>query len=174
MVFHPSFVLSNATLPTLFSQLFNFLWWYSDFVSSLNVPCTFLLWDLCSCCFVFLEYLPSILYVVCLVAKTLCDPMDYSPPDSSVRGDSPGKNTGVGGRTLLQGIFPTQGSNPGLRHCRWIRYHLSHQGSSQYSTKTELIYSSLIDRLPLDSTSLNAPWVTRSGPDAPSKGSHKT
>ena len=43
--------------------------------------------------------------------------------------DSSGKNTGVGGRALLQGIFPTQGSNPGLPHCRKILYHLSHQGS---------------------------------------------
>ena len=47
----------------------------------------------------------------------------------SVHGDSPGKNTGVGSRSLLQGIFPTQGSNPGLLHCGWILYHLSHQGS---------------------------------------------
>ena len=37
--------------------------------------------------------------------------MDYSPPGSSVHGDSPGKNIGVGCHTLLQGIFPTQGSN---------------------------------------------------------------
>ena len=42
--------------------------------------------------------------------------------------DSPGKNTGVGCHALLQGIFPTQGSNPALLHCRWILYHLSHQG----------------------------------------------
>ena len=46
-----------------------------------------------------------------------------------VRGDSPGKNTGVSCHVLLQGIFPTQGSNPGLPHCRRILYHLSHQGS---------------------------------------------
>ena len=38
-------------------------------------------------------------------------------------------NTGVGSLSLLQGIFPTQGSNPGLPHCRWIRYQLSHKGS---------------------------------------------
>ena len=44
--------------------------------------------------------------------------MDYSPPGSSVYGDSPGKNTGVGCHVLLQGIFATQGSNPGLPHCR--------------------------------------------------------
>ena len=40
--------------------------------------------------------------------------MDYSPPGSSVHGDSPGKKTGVGCCALLQGIFPTQGLNPGL------------------------------------------------------------
>ena len=53
------------------------------------------------------------------------------PPGSSVHGDSPGKNTGVGCHALLQGLFPTQGSNPGLPHCRWILYHLSHQVSSR-------------------------------------------
>ena len=46
------------------------------------------------------------------------DPIDCSPPGSSVHGDSPGKNTGVGCLAFLQGIFPTQGSNPGLPHCR--------------------------------------------------------
>ena len=39
------------------------------------------------------------------------------------------KNTRVSSYSLLQGIFPTQGSDPGLSHCRWIPYHLSHQGS---------------------------------------------
>ena len=43
---------------------------------------------------------------------TLCDPVDHSPPGSSVHGDSPGKNTGVGCHAFLQGIFPNQGSNP--------------------------------------------------------------
>ena len=41
----------------------------------------------------------------------------------------PGQNTGVGSHSLLQGIFPTKGSNPGLPHCRQIFYQLSHQGS---------------------------------------------
>ena len=40
-----------------------------------------------------------------------------------------GQNTGVGSLSLLQGIFPTQGSNPGLLHCRQILYQLSHKGS---------------------------------------------
>ena len=43
--------------------------------------------------------------------------------------ESPDKNTGVGCHSLLQGIFLTQGLNPGLLHCRRIFYHLSHQGS---------------------------------------------
>ena len=55
--------------------------------------------------------------------------MDCSPPGSSVHGNSPGKNTGVGYHALLQGVFPTQGLNPGLLHFGWILYCLSHQGS---------------------------------------------
>ena len=43
--------------------------------------------------------------------------------------NSPGQNTGMGSQSLLQGIFPTQGSNPGLQHCRQILYQLSHEGS---------------------------------------------
>ena len=53
--------------------------------------------------------------VLCLVTQsclTLCNRMDCSPPCSSVHGDSPGKNTGVGCHALLQGIFLTQGLNP--------------------------------------------------------------
>ena len=45
------------------------------------------------------------------LCPTLCDPVDCSPPGSSVHGDFPGKNTGVGCHALLRGIFPTQGSN---------------------------------------------------------------
>ena len=63
------------------------------------------------------------------VVPTFCDPMDYIPPSSSVHGDSPGKNTGVGCHALHQGIFPTQGLNPDLPYCRQIPYHLSHQRS---------------------------------------------
>ena len=63
-----------------------------------------------------------------------------SLPGSSVHGDSPGKNTGVGCHALLQGIVPTQGSNPGLPHCRRILHHLSHQGSPSTFLAT-LMYS---------------------------------
>ena len=72
--------------------------------------------------------------VLCLVAQScliLCNPMDCSPSGSSVHGDSPGKNTGVGCHALLQEIVPTEGSNPGLPHCRQVLYCLSHQGSQR-------------------------------------------
>ena len=65
--------------------------------------------------------------------------------------DSSGKNTGVGCPALLQGIFPTQGSNPGLLHCRQIFYHLPHQGSPfklyQYRWMPNILtYFSLLSR----------------------------
>ena len=53
---------------------------------------------------------------------TPCDPMNCSPPASSVHWFFPSKNTGVGCCFLLLGIFPTQRSNPHLLHCRWILY----------------------------------------------------
>ena len=59
---------------------------------------------------------------------TLCDAVDCTLPGSSVHGDSPGKNTGVGCHALLQGIFPTQGSKLGLLPQRQIFYCLSQQG----------------------------------------------
>ena len=70
--------------------------------------------------------------VLCLVAQlcpTVLWPHGLSPAGFSVHGDSPGKNTGVCCHALLQGIFPTQRWSPGLPHCRWILYCLSHQVS---------------------------------------------
>ena len=72
------------------------------------------------------------IYVLCLGAQscpTVCNPIDCSPPGSSVHGDSLGKNTGVGCHALLQGIFWIQGFNSGPPHWRQILYHLTHQGS---------------------------------------------
>ena len=69
---------------------------------------------------------------MCLIAQlclTVYDPMDCSLQGTSVQGDSPGKNTGMGCHFLLQGIIQIQGSNPGLLHGGQILYHLSHQGS---------------------------------------------
>ena len=69
-----------------------------------------------------------------------CNPMDYSPPGSSVHVDSSGKNTGVGCHSLLQGIFLIQGSNSGLLQCRQILYHLSHREGSPNKLITNIIY----------------------------------
>ena len=67
-----------------------------------------------------MSILSEIRTVLCLVAQscpTLFSPMACSSPGSSVHGDSPGKNTGVGCHALLQGIFPIQESNQSLLHC---------------------------------------------------------
>ena len=74
--------------------------------------------------------------------------MDCTPPGSSVHGDSPGKNTGVGCHALLQGIFPTHGLNPDLLHCRHILYHLS-------TREAQLIPLSSVVQLSLFAT----PWT---------------
>ena len=60
----------------------------------------------------------------------------YSPWNSL------GQNTGVGSLSLLQGIFPTQGSNPGLLHCRRILYQLSHKGSPRILERVAYHFSS--------------------------------
>ena len=94
----------------------------------------------------FIEHLTGIYYIstMCLVAQSCpisCDSVDCSLPGSSVHGDSPGKNTVVGCHVFLQGIFPTQRSNPGLLHCRQIRYCLRHQGSPYYVCVSICIYT---------------------------------
>ena len=74
------------------------------------------------------KYLVSaVLYLVAQLCPTLGDPVDCSPPGSSVYGDSPGETTRVGCHALLQGIFPTQGWNQGLLHWRQVLYCLNHQ-----------------------------------------------
>ena len=68
----------------------------------------------------------KLLIKVAQLCLTLCDPMDCTP------WNSPGQNTGVGSLSLLQGIFPTQGSKSGLPHCRQILYQLSHREAQEY------------------------------------------
>ena len=66
---------------------------------------------------------------VAKLCLTLCNPMIWSLLGSSTHAIFPGKSTGVGCHCLLQRIFPTQRSNPGLLHCRQTLYHLSHKGN---------------------------------------------
>ena len=96
----------------------------------------------------------NVLNVQCAVLRltaqscpTLCNPMDCSLPGSSVHGDSPGKNTGLGCHALLQGIFPTQGSSLGLPHGRQIVYQLSHQGSPWYKKLLKIVMPIQIKRM---------------------------
>ena len=74
---------------------------------------------------------PLVCFVlVTQLCLTLCDPMDCSPPGSSVHGILQARILEwVGCHSLLQGIFPTQGLNLGFLHCRQILYCLSHQQS---------------------------------------------
>ena len=78
-------------------------------------------------------------FLFCYVLDHLCDhfigkwsesyPVMSDPLQPYSPWNFPGQNTGVGSLSLLQGIFPTQVLHPGLTHCRWIRYQLSHKGS---------------------------------------------
>ena len=77
--------------------------------------------------------------LVAPLCPALCDPVDCNAPGSSAHGILQGQNTGVGSSFLLQGIFPTQGQNPGLLHCRQFLYQLSHQGSpNSFKIKAKL------------------------------------
>ena len=93
------------------------------------------------------------------MAESLCRPpetittllISYESESRSVTSDSlpphglyspwnsPGQNTGVGSLSLLQGIFPTQGLNPGLPHCRKILYQLSDKGSASHKASQERV-----------------------------------
>ena len=73
----------------------------------------------------------SVCVLVAQSCPTLCHPMD-SRPLCLCPWDSSVKNIGAGSQFLPQGIFPTQGLNSGLPHCRQILYHLNHQGSPDY------------------------------------------
>ena len=82
-----------------------------------------------------------LLFAACPLTQWKSESVSYSLMSSSLRPhrayptrilcpwNSAGKNFGVGSHSLLQGIFPTQGSNLGLLHCNRILYHLSHLGS---------------------------------------------
>ena len=65
---------------------------------------------------------------VCLLSRSVVS-NSLQPHGLYSPWNSPGQNTGVGSLSFLQGIFPIQGSNPGLLHCRWILYQVSHKGS---------------------------------------------
>ena len=127
---------------------------------------------------------------------TLCDPTDYTvhgilqarilqwvafpfsrgssqPRDQTQESTLPAepqgkpKNTGVGSLSLLQGIFPTQGSNPGVPHCRWMLYQLSQKGSPRILEWVAFPFSRGSSQ-PRDQTQVScfAGRATREAPDS--------
>ena len=75
----------------------------------------------------------------CSVMSNSLRPHGLLPTTLLYPWDSPGKNTGMGSHSLLQGIFPTQGLNLGVLHCGQILYHLRHQGSRHFIWNVNLM-----------------------------------
>ena len=113
-------------------------------------------------------------FLVCPVSPELSASLGYESKSCSVMSDSlwphglyspwnsPGQHTGVGSRSLLQGIFPTQGSNCGLLHCRQILYQLSYQGGPSGDTpdSIDLLFTISVGH-PMPNLFLN--WKVASG-----------
>ena len=116
------------------------------------------------------NHICAMLRLVAWLCSTLCDSMDCNPPGSSVHRDSPGQNTEVDCHVLLQGVFPTQGLNPGLPHCRWILYHMNHQGSPRilewvtYPFSRESSWSRNRTRVSCIVGGFFTSWATREAP----------
>ena len=91
-------------------------------MSIMNIKGEYILGSISQTCLQYSFFSQTCVVLSHSVMSNSFDPMDCSQQGSSVHGDSPGKNTGMGCYDLLQGIFPTQGSNPGLPHCRQILY----------------------------------------------------
>ena len=122
----PSTPIPQPALLTLFLScistcyIFTCLYWLSSVLSLPTLECKIYKSKdiVCFVTTIHATFTPE--QSVCVCAKslqscpTLCDPMDCSPPGSSVHGVSLGKNIGAGCHALLQGIFPTQGSNSSL------------------------------------------------------------
>ena len=105
-----------------FSWFLTYLTFLSKLLAILDIFSRLFIW--CSCS-TLTPPLTTALWSPYSLIHGLCSPWN-----------SPGQNPGVGSHSLLQRIFPTQGWNPGLLHCRWIPYHLSHQGSPIYWVTT--------------------------------------
>ena len=108
--------------------------------------------------------------VSCSVVSDSLQPHGLQPTRLLCPWNSPGKNTAVGCCSLLQRIFPTQGSNPGLLHCRQILYHLGHREvllrtcteKSPHSSHSNTFFLSARELLPWGALYLQDLTVTQS------------
>ena len=82
--------------------------------------------------------------VTCSVVANSLQPHGLQPTRLLCPRDFPDKDTGVGCHFLFQGIFPTQGSNPGLLHCRQILYQLSYKGDPCFTSCCAEMFSTFI------------------------------
>ena len=87
-------------------------------ISSLGIFLGIIFWNRFSVSF--FRFPPSCILIMHILWKSLSRVWLFMTRGLYSPWNSPGQNTGVGSLSLLQGIFPTQGSNPGLPHCRWI------------------------------------------------------
>ena len=92
----------------------------------------------------------------CSVMSNSLRPHELQPARILLPWNFPGKSTRVGFHFLLQGIFPTQGSNPGLPHCRQTLYHLSHQRLAKEFQKN--VYCFIEYAKTFDCLDHNKPW----------------
>ena len=138
-----SYVRPNSLDPLLLSLLFTF--WepvqypWIPALPDLRLPCLANHWDpswVCQLKNIFTTWKLRVLLHwkwerkwSCLVMSNSLRPHRLLPTRLLCPWDFPDNSTGVDYHFLLQGIFPTQGSNPGLPHCRQILYCLSHQES---------------------------------------------
>ena len=103
--------------------------------------------------------------VLCLVAQlfpTLWDTINCSLPCSSVHRYSTSKNIEVGFQALLQGISPTQRSNLGLPHCRWVLYPLRNKKAHEYWSRQPISLEKAIATYS-STLSWKIPWMKESG-----------
>ena len=104
----------------------------------------------------------SVLCVVCvqnLLHLHMSESESRSVVSNSLQTDCPDQSTGVGSLAFLQGIFPTQGSNPGLLHCRRILYQLSHQGSPAVAAKSLQSCPTLCDPVDVSPPGSSVPGI---------------
>ena len=109
--------------------------YYRKIISSLRTMRVFILYSI-SLFISYFEHIKNPCVFVCTaqLCPTLCNPMDCSPPSSSVHGVFQARrNTAVGSHSFLEDIFPTQRSNHSLQYCRQILYHLNYRGSPRAS-----------------------------------------